>query len=241
MTGYVATTKIGRVTPGEVDTVWVPRTVRGGYGVVLIHGTDAPGEFIDHIGQPSSVLMAARVAGEGIPCITSEFYGNAWGNNNHMAAIERARLALAAECPTMNPAKIFVLGVSMGGAAAARFAQLYPDRTAGVVGIIPAYDIRYEYEHFPAIASVIATAWGFTNGDPLPAAADNAAHAVMQVPHLTGYSTVDTVVPPAPVLAYNAAVGGTAVITDTTYGHSDAAVGGMPISTLTQFLAANGA
>lgn len=239
MSGYSVTRSIGRVTAGEQDSIWAPRTVHGNVcGTILVHGSDAPDEFMDNVAQPASVRLAAGLATAGIPCIAGVFGGNMWGNDTVMTAITDAWTVLKATFPTIRTDKLCLVGVSMGGAAVARYTQLHPTQVAAAVGIIPAYDVRYEYEQVAGTSAAIAAAWGFPNGNPLPAEADIAAGAAaaVGVPLLTGYSTVDAIVPPAPVLAYTAAVGGAAIITDTTAGHSDAAVAGMPLTTLARFL-----
>lgn len=247
MTGYRASTALGRVTPGETDTIWTPRTPRiGKRGVVLVHGSGAPTQFIDPTAQPSSVALAAALASAGIPCVAAEFGGDKWANTaNVMAGIAAAKTLLHSTFPLSHATQICVLGVSMGGAGAIRYAQLNPSLIAGVVGIIPAYDMKYEYANISGVAAPIEAAWGFSGIGNYPAAADLATNApsAAGIPILTGYASNDTTVPPAPVIAYHNSVGGLPddLVNLGTLGHTDAAVGAMPTTTLGRFLARCGA
>lgn len=243
--GYSVSTAVGRVATGEWDSIWTPRTPRQGTcGVVLCHGSGNPRAFMDDIAQPSSVKLVAALAAAGIPCIGGDFGFQAWGNNTVVSRIDAAWAVLQTQFPTMRTDKICLIGGSMGGAAVAHYSQLFPSKVACVVGIIPLWDLVafYTANSF-GTQTEIATAWGVAPGDPLPAEANVAARANLAagIPTLAGYSSVDVIVLPSWVTTYTAAVGGTAIVTDSTYGHSDQAVGGMPISTVGEFLFANGA
>lgn len=245
MFGYSVVTAMNRIATGESDEVWRPRKVRDGRcGLILCHGAGTNGEYIDTVAQPSAVKLAATLASIGIPCVSGDLGGSlTFANDTSMTRIGQARTLLASQFPTIRTDKVCLLGISMGGALVARYSQLHPTEVAAVVGIIPAFDLRYEYENVSAVAAEIGGAWGVTPPTPLPSAADLKATASLAagIPLLAGYSTVDTTVIAQPVLDYVAAVGGTAIVTDSTFGHSDAAVGGMPIPTVAKFLVANGA
>lgn len=243
--GYSVSTASGRVAPGEWDEIFTPRTPRKGTcGVVMCHGSGNPRAFIDPINQPSSVKLVAALAGAGIPCIGGDFGNQTWGNDTVVSRIDAAWSVLQSNFPDMRTDKICLIGGSMGGAAVAHYSQAYPNKVACVIGLIPLWDLTAFYTaNTFGTQTEIATAWGVSPGAPLPARADIAANANLAagIPTLAGYSTVDTTVLPQWVTSYTAAVGGTAIVTDTTYGHSDAAVGGMPINTVGEFLVANGA
>lgn len=245
MFGYDVVTTKGQVAANELEEIFYPRTVRAGKrGCILLHGAGNPQAFIDATNQKSSVKLAAALASAGIPCIAGDFgVGDTFANDTVMARIDSAWTLLKAKFPTMATDKFFLLGGSMGGAAVARYSQLHPDRVAAVVGLIPLWDLVALYNLGGGTQATIAAAWGVTAPAALPSSADIAANASLAagIPHLAGYSTVDTTVLPAWVTAYTAAVGGTAIITDTTTGHTDAAIGGMPIATVGQFLAAHDA
>jgi hypothetical protein len=243
MSGYTAVSAVGRVTPGEQDTIWTPRTPRTGTcGLILLPGSGNPRSYMDNIIQPASFKLAAAMAGVGIPTITCDFGGNSWANDATMTAITNAWTTLKAAFPAMRTDKVCLLGGSMGGGAVARWSQLNPSSTACVVGLIPAFDLRYEFENIPGIAPAFRTAWGMGGADPFPATADNAANyaAAAGIPLLAGYASNDTTVPPAPIVAYAQSVGGTAINLGA-LGHTDAAIGAMPHDTVAQFLVAHGA
>lgn len=244
MFSYTVSTAVGRVFAGETDEIWDPRTPRtGGCIAVLCHGSGNPKGFIDLVLQPSSVKLAAALASVGIPCIAGDFGNQAWGDDAVQSRIDASWALMKGRYPKSNQNKLALLGGSMGGAATARYAQEHPDRVACHVGLIPLWDLVafYTLNTFGTQAE-IAGAWGVSPGAALPAAANVAANAKKQlgVPTLCGYSTVDTTVLPAWPVAYGANVGATMVITDTTQGHSDAAIGGMPIATVGNFLASHG-
>lgn len=245
MTGYDLSSLVGRVATGELDEVWAPRSPRSGRcGVILCHGSGSPQGFIDPDIQPSSVRLVAALAGAGIPCIAGDFAGQAWGGPAVLSRIDAAWAVLKAKFPMMRTDKVCLIGGSMGGWAVTRYCETNPSKVAACVGLIPLCNGKAFYAANPGpVANEIADAWGTAHGASLPAVADNAGNAAKakSVPWLAGYSSVDNIVLPGWVTAYTAAVGGTAIVTDSTYGHSDAAIGGMPISTVGQFLAANGA
>ncbi len=243
--GYAALTTLGAVAVGETDTVFAPRTPRvGTCGLILLHGSGNPQQFTDSASQHASAQLAAAFASAGIPTIAGEFGGQTWGNDTVMSRIDTAWGVLQSAYPSMRVDKVCLLGVSMGAAAVARYSQTYPSKVAAVIGLIPLWDLVALYEaNILGKQTEIGTAWGVTAPAALPSAADVAANAALAagIPTLAGYSTADAVVAPSWVTDYVAAVGGTAVVTDTVYGHADQAIGGMPLATMGQFLAAHGA
>lgn len=243
--GYAVTTAVGRVAAGETDELFTPRAPRAGRcGVILCHGAGQLSEFIDLATQKSSMKLAAALATAGIPCIAGDFGGNIWANDVLMSRIDSAWGVLKDAFPTMRTDKVCLLGVSMGGAAVARYSQLHPASVAAVVGFIPVWDLVGLYvANTGGYQAPIGASWGVTPPAPLPATADVATNApnAAGIPTLAGYSTADQIVKPTWVTSYVAKVGGTAIVTDTVYGHSDQAIGGMPISTVGNFLAAHGA
>lgn len=247
MSGYSAVSATGRVTVGETDTIWTPRSPRAGTcGVILVHGSGAPKQFTDVVQQPSSVTLAATIAGTGIPCIAAEFGGDAWANNTCMTGIDAAWTTLKAAFPLMRTDKVCLVGVSMGGGAVARWSQLHPTSTAAAVGIIPAFNLKYEYDNIPGVVAAIEAAWGFTGSGNYPAAADTLANAsaASGVPIKAFYSSNDTTVPSAGITQYINAVGASPasdMVDVGALGHTDAAVGAVNTTTLIRFLADNGA
>lgn len=247
-TGYSAETSTDRVVPasGQWDTIWTPRIPRRGTcGLILLPGSGNPRAYMDTVNQPASVKLAAAVASFGIPTITCDFYGNSWSNANAMTAITSAWTVLKAAFPLMRTDKVCLLGGSMGGGAVARWSQLNPTNTAAVVGLIPAYDTKYEYDNVAALVTPIETAWGFTGVGNFPSAANNLANVTpaIGIPILTYYAGNDTTVPSAGVTGYHTAAGGTGgnITNVGNLGHTDAAIAAAPISSIRDFLVANGA
>lgn len=243
--GYEQEFGFGRVAAGEYDQVFIPDSPhRGGFGVVLCHGSGNPRAWVDPVAQPASVRLAGELARAGIACIAGDFGGQTWGNDTILSRIDAAWAVLKTRVTSIRSDKLGLVGGSMGAAGAARYCQLHPERVAAMIGLIPLLDLTAFYAANPgAVANEVAGAWGVVAPAALPAGANIAANAALakSVPLLAGYSTVDTTVLPAWVLAYVAAVGGTAMITDTTVGHSDQAIAGMPIPTAGQFLVRYGA
>lgn len=237
MTGYAVKTI---VLSGQAFSVWIPRTYRGGYGVMLCHGAGAPFEFTTLNGQSASVRLAAAIASAGIPCFAGPFASDAWGNDTAIGLMDDALAEFPNHIPGLDTAKILLLGVSMGAGGAARYSILNPTTVAGVVGIIPAFNYAYEWDNVPAIRASLGAAWGVTYPTPLPSDADNLANsaAAVGIPLLAGYSTADTTVPPTGVEEYVDAVDGTKLVLSTTVNHSDAAVALMPHDVVIQFLVA---
>lgn len=247
MSGDSISEQSGRVAVGELDQIWTPRSPRPGRrGVVLVHGSGNPAGFIDGLTQPSSVKLAAALASAGIPCIAGDFGLQAWGNDTVVSRIDSAWAVLKAQFPAMRTDKVILIGASMGGAAVAHYSQSNPTQVAAVVGIIPLWDLKSFYA-YPAYAgsvqNEIAAAWGVPAGTPLPARADTLANAraAAGIPHMCAYSTADTTVLPPWSTNYADAVGAWKIVTDTQYGHSDQAVGGLSLSTLGAYLKAHGA
>jgi pimeloyl-ACP methyl ester carboxylesterase len=245
--GYSVSMASNRIQSGEVDEIWTPHTPRRNTcGVIMLHGSGNPQGFTDSINQPSSVKLAAALARYGIPCIAGDMAFEAWGNDAVVSRIDAAWTVLKTQFPKMRTDKVCLLGISMGGAAVARWSQANPTKTACVLGLIPLFDLTsfYAYPAYSgAVQNAIGTAWGVTAPAALPARANilSTASSAAGIPHLIGYSSVDTTVLPPWSTNYGTAVGATMMITDSTYGHSDQAVGGMPITTATNFLVAHGA
>lgn len=240
MTGYAV--KTYRLADDDVS-VWMPRTPRSGYGVVLAHGAGAPTQFMNLAAQAASVRLAAAIASAGIACIAGPFGGDAWGNDTALTAMDAARIDLVNHVPGLDTTKVLLLGVSMGGGAVARYSIENPALVAGVIGVIPAFNYAYEWANVPAVRASLGAAWGVTYPAALPADADNLANAAAAagIPLLAAYSTADTTVPAAGVEAYTAAVGGTNLVISTTLNHSDALVGLFDAGEAIRFLVANGA
>lgn len=251
---FRATTGIGNVVATEQDTVWKPHPQRpaGKSGVVLVHGHGAPTEFVD-VDRPSSLILPNWLAWSGIPCVAAKMGGDKWGANPTPGYIEDAIDWLAAVCAAGGddiPTDHFhVIAVSMGGSLAVRYAAANPGKVDSYTGIIPLSSLYNYYTSFPADQTEIATAWGVTPGNPLPAGADLltlAAQLDGKVPTRLYYSTEDAIIDDADVIALAAAAGGKA-IDASNFGHSEASIadviarGGGGAAEIIRFLKDNGA
>lgn len=244
--GYFVDTRLSRIQSGESDSIWYPAKPWTGCPVVLLHGAGENAEFLHSTTQMASVKLAAYLAKSGIPCIAGDMGGAyTFANDTNMTRITSAVAAVRSAFPSCRQDKVVLLGVSMGGGAAARWAQQNPTQVAGSIGLIPAYDLDDVYQNNRAgLRALIGTAWGVTYPTALPSGANykNNASLVASIPHLIGYSSVDTLILPSTVTAYTAGLTNkTQIITDTTFGHSDQAVGGMDIDTVLNFIKANAA
>lgn len=243
MSGYSVSVGANRIASGEYDEIFTPREPRHGCGVILVHGSGNPMGFTDTTAQPASTKLAAALTNHGIPCVAGDMGGQTWGNDTVISRITAAWGILKSQFPIRTD-KMCLLGVSMGGAAVARYSQLNPSKVAAVVGLLPLWDLVAFYTaNIGGTQAQVGTAWGVTAPAALPSGAAIAANAsaAAGIPTLSGYSSVDTTVLPAWVTAYSTVVGGTTQIIDTVAGHSDAAIAGMPISTVLNFLLAHGA
>jgi dienelactone hydrolase len=255
MSGYAANTQTGRIFAGEQDTIFMPRDVRKGKRVcVLLHAhlttaQTAGYEWLDATNFPASVILAAYLASNGIPCITgqmgSQASGNDFANDEGMSRVTAAISTLQAAVPGCATDKAVLGGLSMGGGTAARYAMLNPASVAAVYGIIPMADISDIYVNNRAgVQAEIGTAWGVTYPTALPSGADlpGQAHLAASVPCRLDYGGADPTVLPSTVQALAAAWGAncTATQTDNTLGHGDALSAKTDPKTVYQFFVANG-
>lgn len=243
---YALLNKIGNVSVGENDHLWVPRTPRTGqYGVILCHGYNTPYSY-NQATFPHTAKIIGELARHGIPCVAGFFGGDTWGNDTAMSRLTAAHTYLASASGA-SATKVHMLGMSMGHALALRYAALNPTKVASVTGIIPLVDINAMYAaDYPAGSQAsIGAAWGVTYPTPLPAGADLLAQApTLQsnaIPYRAYYSSVDPYIQVADVQALAAAAGGTATEIDSTYGHTDAAMTQFNTIDYINFLVANGA
>jgi carboxylesterase len=129
------------------------QTDGGRVGVLFCHG---------FTGSPWSLLEWARVtadAGYRVSLPRLPGHGTTWQELNltswrdWYAAVERAFLELRANCD-----RVFVAGLSMGGALALRLAEKYPDEVAGLVLVNPAVTGFAKMTALPALQLVRASA-----------------------------------------------------------------------------------
>lgn len=253
MDGYSCNIATGRVQSAEPDAIFMPRTPRTGRrGVVLLHGfASAPSLFrgaqlfSDPTNLISATKIAATLAGNGIPCIAAQFSDNLWGNDTHMAQITAAWNVLIAQCGVASD-KICLYGISMGGAAAARYAMLNPTKVAAGYGTCPASDLTDMYVNNRATAQTsIGAAWGVTYPSALPSGANlpGQASAAAAVPWRLDYGTADTVIQPSTVTTLATAWGAncTKTVIDASLDHSDALFAKTDPAAVLAHFTANGA
>jgi pimeloyl-ACP methyl ester carboxylesterase len=250
MSSYSVYSRVNNIVTGEVDTLFVPGERRDAakFGVVLLHGSSADYQFVDRT-RTASRQIGPLLAMAGIPCVVGTMRGNAHSNDNKMAAITAARTYMDTTLG-LTGGKVGLLGVSMGGGDALRWAANNPTLVSCLVGIMPSTNILGIYENNTGgLRAAIGTAWGVTDPTPLPAGANLAAQIpaidTANIPNRLYYATDDTLIAPADVIAAAALTGGTATSVGTG-GHTD-----VPVQTvldlgagygdeLIQFLYANG-
>lgn len=188
-TYYREVTRLGNVGAGEYDQLWIPETIRGAskYGVVLLHGASAAGVTTgfdwENNAWPATSQLAAVLARAGIPCVAAHMGGNHYANDTAMGKITTAisYLSTATGC---SASKAHLIGLSMGGGAAIRYAGLNPSKVASITSIVgtASLDRAHRENNGVAIPSGftqgIATAWGLTNRTVTDAAVTNGS-AVM--------------------------------------------------------------
>lgn len=164
MSSYSLSNQWGTIRPGQFDSIWTPNPRRAStkYPCILVHGSGAPQEFT-YLTNFGSVPLAANIALAGIPTMASENDGQAWGNDQSLTDIDLQVTALATRFGT--PAgKCVLVGGSMGGYTALRYAILNPTKVAAVVGLIPLTDMVYfyNYTYTGTAQAEVASAWGVT-------------------------------------------------------------------------------
>lgn len=253
MTNYYkirATT--GNVTVGESEMLFLPSKPRpaGKFGVILLHGSGADYAMFADSPHWASTQIPAFLARAGIPSLSIQMGGNTYANDTAMTAITAA-IAYLASAAGVPSTKVCLLGISMGGGTAMRYASLNPSKVAAVAGLIPQSNIIRNYEENTiGLRAGIGTAWGVTYPTPLPSGADLVALAPAMngvVPSTLWYDDADTVILPADVIALGTAAGSTLVEVPPDLGHTESTtkaivdLGAGSASEIINFFMANGA
>nr|WP_300148770.1 alpha/beta fold hydrolase [Propionicimonas sp.] len=156
----------------------------GRIGVLFCHG---------FTGSPWSLLEWARVtadAGYRVSLPRLPGHGTSWQELNlttwrdWYAAVERAFLDLRANCD-----RVFVAGLSMGGALALRLAEKYPDDVAGLVLVNPAVLGQRRMMAIPLLRRFTSSAKAIGSDIALPGVEEQAyertpLHAAHSLQHL---------------------------------------------------------
>lgn len=169
----------GRFSTGLVDAFLAPRIRKARPPVIYCHGLNGTGaQGVGGQGLPAVAALLSALAADGWPVVAPST-GNTWGNDAGLvrvaAAAAWARAHLGA---TADPA--VVVGVSMGGTTALRWAYETPEDCAAAVVILPALDIEWiranDPEGIDGTASIEA-ALSLGPSDPVPESADPARFA----------------------------------------------------------------
>lgn len=227
MSGVKAITDYGNVAAGEYDFLYLPTVPReGGLGVVACHGSGHPYMFADATHDRAAMLGWA-IASAGIPMVAAEFGGQAWGNPEAMDMIDDAITYMGAKAGT-SISQVLLIGASMGGYTALRYAKMNPSKVAAVVGMIPLTNMTYFYQNIGGTSDdEIAGAWGVTAPADLPSASQvQEVASSFDMPIRLYYSSTDALIRPSDTTSFAAAVGPNATAINVgTHGHSDQTIG----------------
>lgn len=245
---------IGNAVAAEKELTFRPREMSADAkpGILYLHGSSAHYSAFSKGATYSTSKMAALITLAGIPGVAIEMGGSLYANDVAIAdCVDSLDWFASALRRTGN--KVFVLGVSMGGGTALRFAIEHPDLCAGVIAMLPMTNIqRLVDENILGLRTAVCTAWGVTYPTPLPADANLLAQAHIiadnNIPVQIWYDEADTVVNYHDIEAMGAAVGATMYQIDPEDpGHTESAItwavdhGEGRASTIIDFLRANGA
>lgn len=169
---------LGRITPGEIDVVGVPRGgCHGKRPALLMHGqTGVATDWSDSENDPGSFAIAHGLCRLGLVVIAGYWGGPIWGNDVADADMEAARTLAGTYGAATD--KVLMVGKSMGALEALAFAAQYPTEVAAGVCLIPAVNMGDIRDNDRASArGYINTAFGLAAGStsatvPLPSNAD---------------------------------------------------------------------
>lgn len=224
---YSAKYGISNIQSGESDSLFLPGgNAHNGYGVVLLHGAGTPTQF-QEIARWASGQIPARLCEAGFACVSGQMGGDTFANDTAMTRIGQARTYLEANAD-VDPDKVILVGFSMGGSLAWRYAGLNPSEVAAIAGIMPLCDMDEIYQgNLGGLRAAIGTAWGVTYPTALPADAHPltqyaAAITGANIPSRIYYSDADTFISTTSISAMGTALGTTPIEHDpTNAGHTE--------------------
>lgn len=157
---------------GEYTHTFYPHVQRptSKYPVLLLPAASTPTIFVGasawpHAQQLASVLASGSAAssGQGMPCQSHYLAGNSFANDTAMSRITSMLSDISTQTGCSS-AKAHLVGISMGGGAALRYAALNPTKVASLNLIVPMASLLNLYKQNPsnAMTTLIATAWGLT-------------------------------------------------------------------------------
>lgn len=250
MAGYKSFTGRGNVNAGEYDFVLKPNNPRSqNVGVLMFHGSGHPYAMHD-TAQPYSNILAGLIANAGIPIVSAEFGGQAWGNPSAVSLGDAAITRMNAICGTRTD-KVIVMGGSMGGYTALRYAKMNPTKVLAVAGLVPLTNMTYFYSNIGGTTDdEIAGAWGVSVGTTLPSASqiqEVAATAFTGIPIKLWYSGSDAIIRPIDTTNFASSAPTATAVNVGSNGHSDKTIldvinyGAGDAQDVISFLKANGA
>jgi hypothetical protein len=228
MTGtYSVTCKSGRAEVGQFDAMFKPRKVTPSrFPLLAFHGANSSWfQWMDST-WPNLHRFLVEAAKGGIPSVAAQAGGTStYANDTAMTGVNSDLTAIgtAMGCST---SKAHLIGASMGGAVATRWAINNPTKVATMTLLIPMTSILNTYElNTGGLRAAIGTAWGVTYPTPLPAGANLLGNAgvLAGIPTRMYYAPDDTLINPTDVLALKDAIGPSATATASSGGgHTNA-------------------
>lgn len=227
MTGYSMLMRKASVAATENDYLFLPKAgqpVRS-TGVILLHGAGSPDQYADHAKWGSHSLGPA-LADAGYACVAGHMANDAMGNDTAMARVTAYGDWMETQAPVV-PNKYILVGTSMGGYTALRWAINNTAKTKALALILPLADIVGAYTaNIGGLQASIAAAWGVVAPAALPAGADiTASAAAIKTANIPGrlyYEDSDTITLPATQLAMAATIGASSVLIDPAdLGHTE--------------------
>lgn len=228
MSGYVATYTIGTLVGSEAFYRFEPT---GGnernHGVLLLHGAGAIDQFVGHT-RWGSVGLPGALCHEGFVAEAGAMGGDGFGNDSVLTKVETHRLDVIDRYDIANT-KVHLVGTSMGGYTALRYAALNPTKVKSLSLFLPLCDIVGAYEaDTGGLRDDIGTAFGVTYPTALPSNANLLQIAGQingfDIPTKFWYDDSDTIIPPASVTQMATITGGTAYELTPDSGHTEAGI-----------------
>ena len=102
-----------------------------GAPVVCLHCCGGSARDWQTAGNPSHAALVAALHKAGYPTL-ADSYGDTWGNNQAVAQLDRL----------IGNRRVALLGESMGGLLALRYAEAHPSKVLAIVGICPACSLE---------------------------------------------------------------------------------------------------
>lgn len=231
-------------TVGQVGAILRPRISRTRNPVVYMHSASSDATESVGAALPSvNSVVLRRIADLGFTIAANTQPAASVGNDTAQSRITDA-IAAARAAGAHASAPAVLCGTSMGSSAVLRFAAQNPSLVACVVTWLTIPDLLTAYDDdVNGWRDLIATAYGFTEGDPLPAGIDYArgalATALTGVPILAHHSSDDA--------WWTTSSGGATFLANTgateadvgALGHTDGSIAATSLPAIADFIEAN--